>query len=405
MLSYDDALARILEQVCPGPVVETPLADAPGRVLARDLVSPLALPPFANSAMDGFALRWADVRGAGEARPVAVPLAGTVAAGSLQVPALPPGQAMRIMTGAPLPPGADTVVPIEDASADGGSVRVREAREQGRYVRAAGSDMQPGDLLAARGSVLRAAHVAVAAAVGLPFLPTHARPRVAIVSTGDELAEPGEALLPGQIFNSNGYALAAQVAEAGGMVVHRALAGDSPQALRDALEACPAVDVIITSGGVSVGEFDYVKAVVAERGQVDFWRAAIRPGKPVAFGRWGGAVFFGLPGNPVSSLVTFELFVRPALRRILGAPQVSRTTVQAVLTQDAGHEPGRRSFLRGRVERVQGQWQATPGTRQGSHQLSGLPDANALLVIPEDAAHVPAGALVSALLLAESAAL
>lgn len=401
MLTYDEALAQILARVQPGARVETPLADALGLILAEDLISPLLLPPFANSAMDGFALRSADVPNASQTQPASLPLAGEVAAGALQVPALPPGQATRIMTGAPLPAGADTIVPIEDADVIHGAVSVREVQSKGQYVRAAGGDMRPGDLLVTRGSMLRPQEIAVAAAIGRAALPTYARPQVAIISTGDELVEPGQPLLPGQIYNSNAYALAAQVAEAGGVVVYQAIARDTPQSVRAAFDASLGADVIITSGGVSVGEFDHVKAVFAERGQVDFWRAAIRPGKPVAFGHWGNTLFFGLPGNPVSSLVTFELFVRPALRRMLGASQVSRTAVQATLIQPASHEPGRRSFLRGRVALADGQWQAHVNTRQGSHQLSALPRANALLVVPEDVSSVPAGASITALLLGD----
>lgn len=401
MLTYDEALAQILDKVQPGAQVETPLTEALGLILAEDLISPLMLPPFANSAMDGFALRYADVQNAGDTQPASLPLAGEVAAGALQVPALPPGCAMRIMTGAPLPVGADTIVPIEDADVIHGAVSVREVQNKGQYVRAAGGDMMPGDLLITRGSVVRAQEIAVAAAIGRAALPTRARPQVAIISTGDELVELGQPLLPGQIYNSNAYTLAAQVADAGGVVMYQAIARDTPAAVRAAFDASLGADVIVTSGGVSVGEFDHVKAVFAERGQVDFWRAAVRPGRPIAFGHWGRTLFFGLPGNPVSSLVTFELFVRPALRRMLGASQVSRTAVQATLMQPASHEPGRRSFLRGRVTLTDGQWQAHVNTRQGSHQLSTLPQANALLVVPEDVSSLPAGAAITALLLGD----
>lgn len=399
MLSYDQALAQILDAISPLPASDVPLLDALGRTLAADVVSTLSLPPFDNSAMDGYAVRFRDVEGATLKQPRLLPVAGTVAAGDANPVTLPVGAALRIMTGAPLPAGADTVIPIEDTAIDGEQVAVRDPGTHGQFVRTAGGDAEPGDTMLRRGSTVRPQEVAVAAALGLRALPVHRRPRVAIISTGDELVEPGEALAFGQIYNSNAYALAAQVADAGGHVTVRRLAGDTREALRAAFDACAGTDIIITSGGVSVGEFDYVRAVWAERGTLDFWQVAIRPGKPLAFGAWGDRRLFGLPGNPVSSLVTFELFVRPALRRMMGAADPARPSVQATLAEAVSHQTGRRSFLRGAVTESETGWVARAHARQGSHQLSVLPQTNALLVVPEEVETLPIGAPITALLL------
>ena len=227
----------------------------------------------------------------------------------------------------------------------------------------------------------------------------HPRPRVAIISTGDELIEPGQPLQTGQIYNSNAYSLAAQVTEAGGVVTHRVLARDTPESLREAFDACAGADVLLTSGGVSVGDYDYVKSVFAERGTVDFWRVAIRPGKPLAFGRWGDTVFFGLPGNPVSSQVTFELFARPALRRMLGCKDLNRLTVQARLTEDASHNLGRQSYLRAIATQEENGWVVRPVALQGSGMLRSMTLANALLVLPADIPALTAGRTAAVLLL------
>lgn len=399
MLSYDQAIAQILSAVTPLPTTDVPLLDALGLTLAADVLSPLSLPPFDNSAMDGFAVRFRDVAGAVPEHPRLLPIVGTVAAGDANSVTLPPGAALRIMTGAPLPLGADTIIPIEDIEIDGEQVAVRDPGAPGQFVRAAGGDAALGDTLLRRGSTVRPQEIAVAAAMGLRTLPVHRRTRVAIISTGDELLEPGEPLAFGQIYNSNAYALVAQVADAGGEVSLRHLARDTPEALRAAFDASAGADIIITSGGVSVGEFDYVKAVWTERGTLDFWQVAIRPGKPLAFGAWGETRLFGLPGNPVSSLVTFELFVRPALRHMMGRENLFRPAVQATLAEGVQHQTGRRSFLRGAVIESEMGWSARASVRQGSHQLSALPQSNALLVVPEDVEMLPAGARITAILL------
>ena len=395
MLTYDQAIAQILGQIAPLPSLALPLLDARGCVLAEDLFAPQAVPPFDNSSMDGFAVRAADL-----ARlPATLPIQGDIPAGALSLPTLTPGQALRIMTGAPVPPGADTVVPVEDTEARGEDVAFLQPFEPGQNIRRAGEDVPAGSLVVASGSLVRPAEVGMAAVVGRASVRVHPRPRVAIISTGDELVEPGELLQSGQIYNSNAYALAAQVAEAGGVVTHRLHARDTADSLREAFDACAGADVLLTSGGVSVGDYDFVKAVFAERGTMDFWRVAIRPGKPVAFGRWGETVFFGLPGNPVSSMVTFELFVRPALRRLRGLAEPSRPTVTARLTEDAGHTMGRQSYQRAVVTPEGGGYSVTPVSKQGSGMMRSMVLANALLVIPADVSIIPAGGVGTVLLL------
>ena len=396
MLTYDDALARILAQITPLAPEDTPLTDALGLVLAEEVTTPFPLPPFANSSMDGFAVRAADLA----ALPTVLPVVGDVAAGATTVPTLLPGQALRIMTGAPIPPGADAVVPVEDTEAREGGTAFLESVNAGQCIRPAGEETAAGSVVLRAGAVLKPAHVGMAATVGRGSLRTYPRPRVAVLSTGDELIEPGQALAFGQIYNSNAYALAALVADAGGVVTHRLHARDTPEALREAFDAAEDADVLITSGGVSVGDYDYVKSVFAERGTVDFWKVAIRPGKPVAFGQWGRTHFFGLPGNPSSTIVTFELFVRPALRRLAGHTQLTRPAIMATLMEAASHTPGRQSYHRAAMTRTPaGAAEVRALTKQGSGMLLPMTQANALLLLPADTETLPAGAAVTVLLL------
>ncbi|MGI4790003.1 MAG: molybdopterin molybdotransferase MoeA [Janthinobacterium lividum] len=395
MLTYEEALAQILGQVVPLPPVQVPLAEALGLVLAEDLIAPHDLPPFDNSSMDGFAVRAIDIA---EAQAV-LRVQGDIAAGALSVPSLIPGMVLRIMTGAPVPEGADTVVPVEDTAIREDGIAFLEDAEFGQNIRRAGEEVKTGTVVVSSGSLLRPAAIGMAATVGHAEVRAHPKPRVAILSTGDELVEPPTPLRRGQIYNSNAYALAAQVEEAGGIVTQRLHARDTPDALRAAFDACAGADILITSGGVSVGDFDYVKAVFAERGTVDFWRVAVRPGKPLAFGQWGKTLFFGLPGNPVSSMVTFELFVRPALRKMAGHSELTRPLVSARLTEDTEHTPGRRSYQRAIVSRPPGEYSVRTTGAQGSGRLGSMVLANALLVLPAETAVFPSGTRVLVLLL------
>jgi len=398
MLTYEDALAQILGQTQTLAPVQTPLAEALGLILAEDLRTFHDLPPFDNSSMDGFAVHAADIADAG----TVLPVQGDIAAGALSIPTLMPNMALRIMTGAPLPEGADTVVPVEDTEARANGTAFLEAVETGRHIRRRGEEVRSGMVVVPKQSRLRPAEIGMAATVGRAQILATPKPRVAIVSTGDELVEPGTEIQRGQIYNSNAYALAAQVEEAGGVVIHRLHARDTPDALRAAFDQCAGADVLITSGGVSVGDFDYVKAVFAERGTVDFWRVAIRPGKPLAFGQWGSTLFFGLPGNPVSSMVTFELFVRPTLRKLAGHSALARPEVTVRLAEEVFHTPGRRSYQRAIVSRESSGYLARTTGAQGSGMLRSMVLANALLVLPSDTAVFPAGTELSALLLDEN---
>ena len=387
MLNYEQAIAEILDKVVLKPAVETPLPDTLGLVLAENVISLISLPPFANSAMDGFAVRADDV----EYVPVTLPISGEIPAGASVDQSLTPGTAMRIMTGAPMPKGADTVVPVEDTEAEQDQVVIHELGRPGQYVRTAGEDVAAGDVVLTADSLIRPAEIGMLAAIGCTSVRAYSRPRVVIISTGDELVELGQELGPGQIYNSNGYALAAQVVEAGGVVTQRIHARDTPEALRAAFDACVGADVLLTSGGVSVGDFDFVKDVFAERGTVDFWRVAIRPGKPLAFGTWGETLFFGLPGNPVSSMVTFELFVRPTMLKMRGLSELSRPLVQAQLTEAASHDAGRRSYQRAFAWREGDAWFVHPVGGQGSHRMRSMVRANALLILPHDISNIPTG--------------
>lgn len=379
MLTLDEASRRILASAHPIEGEAVSLADALGRVLADPRVVAAAdVPPFANSAMDGFALRAADTPG--ELR-----LVGEVRAGSATLPAVEAGTTVRIMTGAPLPPGADVVVPIEEAVEADGAVRVADAALRGRHVRAAGHDTAAGEEVCLPG-MLTPAGIGVLASLGIDRVAVRRRPVVAVVSTGDELVPPGEPLGPGQIHDANTAAIAAAIVEAGGvpLVVDRAPdeAGAIERVLTDAARRS---DLIVTSGGVSVGRHDLVRSVLEQRGSLDLWRVAVQPGKPLAVGTLSGTTVIGLPGNPVSALVTFELFVRPFVRALLGLSGDGRLRLRATPVTRIPKDPKRRAFLRVSLWQEDGLIRARPSGGQASSQLRAMAEATALLVVPEGA--------------------
>lgn len=411
MLSVAEASARILADVRgPLPAERVPLLDALGRVLATDVVAPLTLPPWDNSAMDGYAVRGEDVAAASAASPVALPVLETLAAGAFPSVAVAPRTATRIMTGAPLPEGADSVVRVEDT--DGGAERVvvRDGRDAGKNVRPRGEDMHAGDVVLRAGAALGAAQIGVLASCGAGAVDVHRRPRVAIVGSGDELVDLDrfhEALAGRKIVSSNSYTLHALVREAGGVPVNLGVAGDSAASLRERLERAAGCDLVVTTAGISVGEFDYTREVLAGLGaEMKFWKVRMRPGAPLGFGLLGGVPWIGLPGNPVSAMVTFELFVRPVVRRMLGHGRLFRRPVPVTLEEPVTIGARLTHFLRAVVTtHADGRVTARLTGPQGSGILTSMSLANALLVVPEDRPRVQTGETLHALPLGEDAAL
>ena len=399
LLPVADAVARILQRagVLAPRVVH--LREAVGLVLATDVVSEVNLPGFDNSAMDGYAVSASDVAAARPGHPVALRLAGEVAAGSVFTGRVEPGTAVRIMTGAPIPAGADTVVEVEDAVVDGDIVLLGRAAETGRSFRLTGSDLRSGDLALKGGTFLGPAQVALLAAVGAASVWCFPRPRVAVVATGDELVDAGRPLGPGQVYDIVTPGMRAAVEMAGGEVlpVRRAVdtADDVRRALREAAEA----DVVLSVAGVSMGAHDLVRPAVEELGRIDFWRVAMRPGKPLAVGEVLGKPFVGLPGNPVSALVGFEVFVLPLLLAMSSRSGWARPRAQARLAVGIDTPVGLRTYVRAKLERTSAGWTAHPLEAQGSHQLRALALADSLLDIPADARLLEAGAMVAAILL------
>jgi len=409
LLSVAEALERILARVLVLDRESVPLDGALGRVLAEPVVAAREVPPWDNSSMDGYAVRAADTRSAGAGRPVRLRVVGEVAAGTVASRELGPGQAYRILTGAPLPRGSDAVVPQEDVRRDDHHVALEKAVEPGAYVRPHGEDIRSGDRLLEPGLVLRPAALGVLAALGRARVDVYRRPTVAVLSTGDELVAPEAPLGPGQIPDSNTYTLCGLVAEAGGVPVSLGIAPDRREQIIERLRQGLQANVIVSSAGVSVGDRDLVRdAAEALGARLDFWRVNMRPGKPLTFGRvaseGGERLFFGLPGNPVSSMVTFELFVRPALRRMGGhrVPERPRVTARALAPIDnPGSRPG---YLRVRLEPTPGGLGAQPTGEQGSGILRSMLLADGLAVLPGDT-KVPAGGEVEVILLLSDEAL
>jgi molybdopterin molybdotransferase len=406
VLSVTEALERILAGVPVLPPESVPLAAALGRVLAEPVIAGREIPPWDNSAMDGYAVRAVDTRAASAGRPVTLAVVGEVAAGAVASRELGPGQAYRILTGAPLPGGSDAVVPQEDVRRHEGEVWLERPVSPGACVRPRGEDIRCGDLVLEPGTVLRPAALGVLAALGRARVDVHRRPVVAVLSTGDELVAPGAPLGPGQIPDSNTYTLCGLVAEAGATPRSLGIARDRREELLERLREGFEADVLVSSAGVSVGDRDFVREAVEALGaRLDFWKVNMRPGKPLTFGRLpgrpGGAagapgeahgegrLFFGLPGNPVSCMVTFELFVRPALRRMGGHGVLERPRVRARALDPIDNPGTRPGYLRVRLEPVAGGLGARPTGEQGSAILRSMLVADGLAVVPGDTRIAP----------------
>jgi molybdopterin molybdotransferase len=406
MLDVDSALERVLAAFEPLPAVETPLTSALGMVLAADVVANHDVPPFRNSAMDGYAVRAVDTAGARWDQPVTLPISAQVAAGQGEVPALLPGQAIRIMTGAPLPLGADAVVRFEETdeprqSGDGerAAVRIFRAARRLDNVREAGEDVAEGAAVLGAGTRLSAACLGVAASVGRETVSVCRRPSVAILSTGNEVFAPGDALAPGAIRDSNSIVLAAFARAWGADVRMLGIARDSLADLTGKLTAAADCDLIVTSGGVSLGDYDFVKDVLRSEGEIGIWQVRMKPGKPLAFGHIGTTPLLGLPGNPVAAAVSFILFGRPAIRRMLGHVDVQPATVEAVAACEIDNRGQRRHYVRVTLEpTASGPPLARPVGEQGAGILSSLAAADALLIVPETLERAEMGTPLRALL-------
>ncbi|MFJ2440677.1 gephyrin-like molybdotransferase Glp [Streptomyces sp. NPDC087658] len=426
--TVDEHLADILAAVHPLDPIELQLPDAQGCLLVEDVTVPAALPPFDNSSMDGYAVRTADVAGATEEFPAVLTVVGDVAAGSGSLPEVGPGTTARIMTGAPLPPGAEAVVPVEwtdggtgggaatamspagpgDRGA-GGEVRIHRPVEARAHVRARGSDVRAGDLALAAGTVLGPPQIGLLAAIGRGRVRVRPRPRVVVISTGSELVQPGEPLGAGQIYDSNSFALTAAARDAGAIAYRVGAVTDDADTLRSTIEdQLIRADLIVTTGGVSVGAYDVVKEALSSVGDedeagagIDFRKLAMQPGRPQGFGSIGPEhiPLLALPGNPVSCYVSFELFVRPAIRALMGLKDIHRPVVRATLAADRtlSSPAGRRQFLRGAYDAEAGT--VTPVGGAGSHLVAALAHADALIVVPEESSEVGPGTEVEVVLI------
>ena len=434
--TVDEHLADILRVVGPLPPLDLQLLEAQGCLTFEKISAERALPPFDNSSMDGYAVRVADVDGATEPYPSVLTVVGDVAAGAANLPVVGPGQCARIMTGAPLPPGAEAVVPVEwtDGGSGGtapavgmaprssapegasGEVRVFRPAGSGAFVRRRGDDITTGQAVLPAGTLLGPAQIGLLAAIGRDTVRVRPRPRVVVLSTGSELVQPGAEIGPGQISDSNSFALTAAARDAGAIAYRVGGVPDDARRLREVIEdQLIRADLIVTSGGVSVGAYDVVKEALEASpdsaggalGEISFRKLRMQPGKPQGFGLLDGTVpLFALPGNPVSAYLSFELFVRPAIRAMMGAEHVHRPVVRAVLTEGLNSPAGRRQFARSRYVSGHGgeTGQVTPVGGAGSHLVGPLAQANSVIVVPEESTSVSAGDLVDVVLLESAAA-
>jgi len=399
-LKLEEALEVILGSVSVLPVEVIALRDSLDRVLARDIHASCDLPPFDNSAMDGYAVIAEDTKGASHENPCELTVIASEPAGVVIDNFVSHGSAVRIMTGAPMPAGADAVVMVEETERSGDGVLICGEVACGENARRAGEDVRQGELVLDRGMRIGPAEMAMLAALGEAEVEVYRKPRVAVLTTGNETVDVTQSPGPGQIRDSNQYSLLAQARRAGAEVTVLERVGDNPDDLKSAIRRAVGVsDVIVTSGGVSVGDFDLVKDILASLGDVRFWCVAIKPGKPLAFGYIDGQPFFGLPGNPASVMVAFDVFVRPALVKIAGAQPVWHTLVSGSISQDLRHKAGRREFVRAITVWYGSGYVASTTGNQGAARLSSMLRANSYIVIPEGMGDVKAGERVDILLM------
>ena len=402
MKTVDAHLTAILDRIAPLHPIDLSLLEAHGCVLVEDVTAPTDLPAWDNSGMDGYAVRREDVASAAADNPVVLPVVGDIPAGSQVSHRVEPGQCVRIMTGAPVPEGADAIVPVEWTDGGTTNVMIRQAPGPGQHVRARGEDVRAGDVVIEAGTRLGPAHVGLLAAVGRSRALVRPRPRLVMISTGSELVEAGAVAGHGQVTDANGPGLTAAAREAGAVVFRVGIVPDEPRTLMDTIEdQLVRADLVVTTGGVSAGAYDVVKEVLGRLGTVEFGPVAMQPGKPQGFGTIGpdATPIFTLPGNPVSAYVSFEVFVRPAIRRMLGVEPLHRPQIPAVCTSALTSRPGVRQFLRGNLRTEGGRTVVDPAPGQGSHLIAALAKANCLIVVPADVIEVAAGDEVRAMVL------
>jgi len=397
LLTVAQARERILDRLAALDSETVALPEARGRVLAEEVRSERDVPPFANSAMDGYAVRARDVAQASAAQPVRLRVLGEIRAGAAPPGSVQPQTALRIMTGAMVPDGSDAVVRVEDTAEHDGTVDVRVPVAAGTSLRAAGSDLHRGDLLATAGRLVTPGLIGVLASAGRVAVQCVRQPRVLLLTTGDELREPGEALGPGQITNTNRYTLLAAVQDAGGIVIDAGVARDERGDLIERLAGAGDADLVVTTGGVSMGAYDLVRGLLEEREAVTFWQVALRPGKPLMFATVGGVPLIGLPGNPVSTLVAFELFVRPALLKLQGRTDLERPRLTAIAEEPLHNPPHLEQYFRGIARHDGARLLVRLTGDQGSHVLRSMADANCLVVVPLGTSEVAAGSPVEIL--------
>jgi len=404
MISVEEALEKVLSYVSALDCEEKPILDCLGQILCDDIYSSIDIPPCENSAMDGYAVRAEDLVNAGESSPIVLDVIAEVKAGSVREK-VTAGTAIRIMTGAPLPEGADSVVQFEHTDEEQrgqcpqGRIGILRSVEKGQNVRCAGEDIGRGQLVLSQGMVLRPSEVGVLASLGKERARVIRRPVVAVLATGDELVPLGQPLSEGKIYNSNSYSIAAQVLRYGGIPRVIDIAKDEESDLQDKIGQALSADMLITSGGVSMGDYDLVKDVLAQQGEISFWTVRMKPGKPIAFGSIKGVPHLGLPGNPVSSMITFEMFARPAMLKMMGKKNLAKPTVEAVLEGNIKNTDGRRVFARAVVRHEDGRYFARITGPQGSGILTSMARANGLVVVPEDVGRVADGDVVEVLML------